>query len=141
MGAGYGASASAALLYKTGTPCTLNLKSQRIVLQLRIGTALTLRTHPGTVQLLCCRTGVHSTCVPISPYSGRDCVKSLRSSYAELYPQNPPTPCTLCCRANVANIRHTRPAYGLVFQVKGLETFLILLNSLASGICATLLDE
>jgi len=24
---------------------------------------------------------------PISPYSGRDCVKSLRSSYAGLYPQ------------------------------------------------------
>jgi len=28
-----------------------------------------------------------STCGPISPYSGRDCVKSLRSSYTGLYPQ------------------------------------------------------
>ena len=33
------------------------------------------------------RTGVRSTCGPISPYSGRDCVKSLRSSYTGLYPQ------------------------------------------------------
>ena len=33
------------------------------------------------------RTGVHSTCGPICPYGGRDCVKSHRSSYAGLYPQ------------------------------------------------------
>jgi len=31
--------------------------------------------------------GVRRTCAPISPYSGRDCVKSLRSSYTGLYPQ------------------------------------------------------
>ena len=29
---------------------------------------------------------------PLSPYSGRDCVKSLRSSYTGLYPQTPPPP-------------------------------------------------
>ena len=34
------------------------------------------------------RTGVRSTCGPISPYSGRDCVKSLQSSYTGLYPQS-----------------------------------------------------
>ena len=28
-----------------------------------------------------------ATCGPISPYSGRDCVKSLRSSYKGVYPQ------------------------------------------------------
>ena len=33
------------------------------------------------------RTEVHCTCRPISPYSGRDCVKSHRSSYTGLYPQ------------------------------------------------------
>ena len=33
------------------------------------------------------RTGVRSTCGPICPYSGRDYVKSLRSSYAGLYPK------------------------------------------------------
>ena len=41
------------------------------------------------------RTGVRSTCGPISPYSGRDCVKSHRSSYTGLYPQRnrrPPLP-------------------------------------------------
>ena len=34
------------------------------------------------------RTGIRSTCGPISPYSGRDCVKSLRASFTWLYPQN-----------------------------------------------------
>jgi len=34
------------------------------------------------------RTEVHCTCGLISPYSGRDYVKSLRSSYLGLYPQN-----------------------------------------------------
>jgi len=34
------------------------------------------------------KTGVRSTCGPLSPYSGRDCVKSHRSSYTGLYPQN-----------------------------------------------------
>ena len=33
------------------------------------------------------RTGAYNTCGPIAPYSGRDCVKSLRSSYTGLYPQ------------------------------------------------------
>jgi hypothetical protein len=33
------------------------------------------------------RTGVPCTCGLVSPYSGRDCVKSLRSSYMGLYPQ------------------------------------------------------
>jgi len=36
------------------------------------------------------RTGVHSTCRPMSPYSGRDCVKSLRSSYTGLHPPKSP---------------------------------------------------
>jgi len=31
------------------------------------------------------------TCGPVSPYSGRDCVKSLRLSYTGLYPQTQPT--------------------------------------------------
>ena len=31
-------------------------------------------------------TEVHYTCGRISPYSGRDCVKLLRSSYMGLYP-------------------------------------------------------
>ena len=35
------------------------------------------------------RTGIRSTCGPKSPYSGRDCVKSLRSSYTGLYPPSP----------------------------------------------------
>ena len=34
------------------------------------------------------RTGVRSTCGPFSPYCGRGCEKSLRSSYTGLYPQN-----------------------------------------------------
>jgi len=33
------------------------------------------------------RAEVQCTCGPVSPYSGRDCVKSLRSSYTRLYPQ------------------------------------------------------
>jgi len=34
------------------------------------------------------RTEVHCTCGRISPYSGRDCVKSLQSSCMGLYPQS-----------------------------------------------------
>ena len=34
------------------------------------------------------RTGVHCTCGPLSPCSGCDCVKSLRSSYIGQYPQS-----------------------------------------------------
>ena len=33
------------------------------------------------------RAGGRETCGPISPFSGRDCVKSLRSSYTELHLQ------------------------------------------------------
>ena len=36
------------------------------------------------------RSGDTTPCGPISPYSGRDCVKSLRSSYTGLYPQTLP---------------------------------------------------
>ena len=46
------------------------------------------------------RTGVRSTCGPMSPSSGRDCVKSLRLSYTGLYPQSP----AVCARAIVANV-------------------------------------
>ena len=38
------------------------------------------------------QAAVRSTCGPIYPYSGRDCVKSLRSSYTGLYPQTAPDP-------------------------------------------------
>ena len=34
------------------------------------------------------RKGVRSTCGPASPFGGRDCIKSLRSSYTELYSQS-----------------------------------------------------
>jgi len=34
------------------------------------------------------RTGVRSTCGSTSPYSGRDCVKSLRSTYTGVCPQS-----------------------------------------------------
>ena len=47
---------------------------------------LPLPPHPG-VEAPLMRTGVRSTCGPISPHSGLDCVKSLRSSYTGLYPQ------------------------------------------------------
>ena len=34
------------------------------------------------------RKGVRRTCGPMAPHSGRDCVKSLRSSYTGSYPQS-----------------------------------------------------
>ena len=37
------------------------------------------------------------------------------------------------CRANIAHIRYPRPYYGIGFQVKGLETFDIVVASLGSG--------
>ena len=48
-----------------------------------------LRLQPGRVEgLIKLKWHDHCTCGLISPYSGRDCVKSLRSSYMGLYPQS-----------------------------------------------------
>jgi len=50
-------------------------------------------------QLLMTGRGVHCTCGHISPYSGRECVKLLRSSYTGLYPQSYCAPCRPLFRA------------------------------------------
>ena len=47
----------------------------------------TLNPETSCASMASLRTGVYSTCGPISPCSGRDCVKSLRSSYKGLCPQ------------------------------------------------------
>ena len=50
--------------------------------------------------------GVHSTCGPISAYSGRDCVKSLWSSCTRLYPQ-------IGCRLSGAGYRVSSVVFGV----------------------------
>ena len=40
------------------------------------------------IQVVGCKVQCFEMSGPISPHSGRDCVKSLRSSYSGLYPQS-----------------------------------------------------
>ena len=77
-----------AFSYERGTPVAGHTKVGVLtqLLQLSLGlfvlTSLTSLVSPGAHP-----SRVHSTCGPISPYSGRDCVKSLRPSFTGLYRQ------------------------------------------------------
>ena len=79
------------------------------------------RSGSGRLRLWGYKSGVNlhdiGTCGSVSPYSGRDCVKSLQSSYPGLLPQSPPA----CMSANSAHIRQSRPDSGLGFQVTVLD--------------------
>ena len=69
--------------------------------------------------------GGNCTCGLISPDSGRDCVKSLPSSYTGMYSQTARQPrrhCSSRCRSNMAHVRQSRPYSGLGFQVKVVDT-------------------
>ena len=41
---------------------------------------------------------------------------------------------SVCCRANLANIRESRPDYGLVLQVKVLKIFQVVPSPIGSGL-------